>query len=108
MYEAPKARNEAHSASGVGVGLGGGIPLSTNLTYFRQNISNGVIWDTSDLVLSELGPNVINQKFRHETSYDFSLYNTNFGEEYGLRRCSVLIRPSEVFCFNTAFGGVLF
>ena len=34
MYEAPKARNEAHSASGVGVGLGGGYPTIHQFNVF--------------------------------------------------------------------------
>ena len=44
------------------------------------------------MVLSEIGPNEINPKFRHATSYEFSIYNTDFWEEYSLRPCPVLIR----------------
>ena len=36
------------------------------------------------MLLSELWPNVINPKFRHATSYEYSVYNTDFREEYGL------------------------
>ena len=39
-----------------------------HLTFFRQNISNGVIWDIHNLVLNELRPNISNPKFRYATS----------------------------------------
>ena len=69
-----------------------GYPPSHPFDVFRQNPSNGVIWVIHNLVLSELGPSVINPNFRHATSYEFSVYNTDFGEEYGLWPCPVLIR----------------
>ena len=50
------------------------------------------MWDTHNLVLSELGPNIINPKFRHTTSYELSVYNKDLGKEYGLRPYPVLIR----------------
>ena len=68
---------------------GGGV---RHLMFFRQNTSNGAILDTHNLVLSEIGPNEINPKVRNATSYEFSVHNTDFWEEYGLRPCPVLIR----------------
>ena len=86
MYEALKARNEAQRAW-AGVGVGGGIPLPNHLTFLDKT----VFLDTHNLVLSELGPNVINPKFRHATSYELSVYNKKNWEEYGFRPCPVLI-----------------
>ena len=87
IYEAPKARNEAWNASGC---VCGEFPPSYPFdVFFRQNKWNCVIWDTNNMVLIELGPNVIKRKFRHATSY---VYNTDFWEEYGLGPCPVLMR----------------
>ena len=68
---------------------GGGV---RRLMFFRQNTWNGAIWDTHNLVLSEVAPNKINPKVRNVTSYEFSVHNMDFWEEYGLRLCPVLIR----------------
>ena len=77
-----------------GVGMGGGISLPTHLTFPTYLLTKHVKWCNLGHPYSgfKREPNVINPKFRHVTSYEFSVYNTDFREEYGLRPCPVLIR----------------
>ena len=80
-YEAPKR--------GVNC-LGGGIAAFD--VFLDKTLEMVQFWDTHTLVLSEIGPNEINPKVRHATSYEFSVYNTDFWEEYGIRPCPVVLR----------------
>ena len=56
--------------------------------FVQTDCSDSVCLQTQPL----LGPNVINPKFRHATSYEFSVYSTDFGEEYDLWPCPVLVQ----------------
>ena len=82
-------RSAEGAKRGVNCFGGGGAAFDVFLDKTLEMVQ---FWDTHNLILSETGSNEINPKVRHATSYEFSIYNMDFGEEYGLWPCAVLIR----------------